>query len=149
MAETIVPVITDAGEIWGRDAIFLTDIDLTEGHLQLKGYLRASACTGLSGDIDSAYTITFPGYLSVKVTELDFDAKEYTSSFDEILNSDEINKLIEMDRAESIYKIDNSYRHFIFRTYDLVFEVISKSFELVIYGEPGAENNATGSPVRT
>ena len=38
--------------------------------------------------------------------------------------------MIKEDKEMHIGKIDNSYKHFVFRTYDTVFEVIGKDYEL-------------------
>ena len=64
--------------------------------------------------------------------ELDFDEVEYKSSFDEIENSIQLNKMFEIDNQNNIKKIDKTYKYYIFRTYDTIFEIIGKDYNLEI-----------------
>ena len=62
--------------------------------------------------------------------EVDYDILDYESSFDQIENSEQIAKMIRADEEMHIRKIDKSYRHFVFQTYNTVFEVIGKDYKL-------------------
>ncbi len=116
-------VLTEIGKIWGRDAIYLDSLQmLNEATFQLKGEITSSE--------NKLYSITFSGVHLFKIIELDYDTTEYTSSFDKVIDSIVLTELIEKDKAEHIGKIDNNYNHYIFRTYDSVFEVICKEYEL-------------------
>lgn len=123
MAENIVPVITDVGKIWGRDAIFLDKVNIiNESTFELGGELNVKDSDGRK------YSLTFKGVHLFKMTELDFSEIEYNSSFDLIENSEQISKMVRADKANHIGKIDLSYKHYVFTTYDTVFEVICKEF---------------------
>ncbi|MFK7970229.1 MAG: hypothetical protein AB8F95_07675 [Bacteroidia bacterium] len=129
--QTVQPTITEVGKIWGRDAIYLDRVNMiNESTFEISGSFNGSLCENLnSGDFKS-FDISFNAVHLFKMIELDFDETEYQSAFDEVLHSEQINHLIALDQARSIGKIDTSYRHFVFRTYDTVFEIICKGFEL-------------------
>jgi hypothetical protein len=133
MTEKIVPIITEVGKIWGRDAIFLDKVNvLNECTFELTGQFIGALCSNLHDDDDRNYKIVFKEVYIFKMIELDFDEIEYQSSFDIIENSKQISKMIEEDKINQIGKIDDTYRHYVFRTYDTVFEIIGKSFQLVL-----------------
>ncbi len=119
----IEPIITEIGIISGRDAIYLNDLTmLNEMTFRLSGKIIRA--------VERKYTITFKKVHLFKIVELDFDEIECQSSFDKVVNSVQLDKMIEVDKQESIGKIDNSFRHYVFRTYDSVFEIICKEFDL-------------------
>lgn len=131
MTQIIIPVITEVGKIWGRDAIFLDKVNvINESTFELIGEFNAALCSNLKGCDDRKYSLTFKGAHLFKMTELDFSEIEYTSSFDLVENSDQVSKMVHADKTEHIGKIDPSYKHYIFTTYDTVFEVICKEFVL-------------------
>jgi hypothetical protein len=130
MTENIIPVITDVGEISGRDAIFLDKVNvINESTFELTGEFNAALCSNLQND-DRKYSLTFKGVHLFKMTELDFCEIEYHSSFDLVENSDQVSKMVHADKTNHIGKIDPSYKHYIFTTYDTVFEVVCKEFAL-------------------
>lgn len=131
MTQNTIPVITDVGKIWGRDAIFLDKVNvINESTFELTGEFNAALCSNLKGSDDRKYSLTFKGVHLFKMTELDFSEIEYNSSFDLIENSDQVSKMVRADKNGHIGKIDPSYKHYIFTTYDTVFEVICKEFDL-------------------
>jgi hypothetical protein len=133
MNENIKPIITEVGLIYGRDAIFLDKVNfINEETFELLGEFSGSLCENLNDNNDVKFKIVFKNVHLFKMTELDFDEVEYKSSFDEIENSIQINKMIEIDNQNNIKKIDKTYKHYIFRTYDTVFEIIGKDYSLEI-----------------
>ncbi len=133
MKENIVPILTEVGKIWGRDAIFLDRVTIiNESTFQLTGEFISDLCSNLRDTHDRKYQITFKGVHLFKMIELDFDEIEYQSSFDLIENSKQLLRMINEDKARHIGKIDATYKHYVFRTYDTVFEIIGKDFELLL-----------------
>jgi hypothetical protein len=131
MKQKIVPIITSVGKIWGRDAIYLGRVNvLNESTFELIGKFNGTLCNNLKDETFQKYQITFKRVHLFKMIELDYDEVEYESSFDQIENSEQIAKMIKEDEERHIGKIDSSYKHFVFRTYDTVFEVIGKDYEL-------------------
>jgi hypothetical protein len=133
MKQEVKPVITTVGKIWGRDAIYLDKVNvINESTFELTGEFNGTLCENLKNEEDKQYQITFKSVRLFIMTELDFNEVEYQSSFDEILNSEQVQKMVKKDSAQHIGKIDDRYKHFVFRTYDTVFEIIGKAFELII-----------------
>ena len=131
MAEKIIPIITEVGKIWGRDAIFLDKVNIiNEATFELSGEFNGKLCSNLPDSSYRGYTITFKNVHLFKMTELDFDEVDYESAFDLIENSEQVLKMMNKDKAHDVGKIDNTYKHYVFRTYDTVFEIIGKDFEL-------------------
>lgn len=63
------------------------------------------------------------------MTDLDCDETEYKSAFDVVENSKEILKMKNKDHSG---KINDNHKHYIFRTYDTVFEIVGKQYELTL-----------------
>lgn len=123
MKQKINSVKTEIGEIWGRDAIYLSDMKMiNEMTFMLTGFITKPS--------EKNYSITFHEVHLFKMIELDFDTIPYKSAFDIIENSQKIEEMVKQDLRMSIGKIDHSYNHYVFRTYDSVFEIIGKNFEL-------------------
>jgi len=119
------PIITEIGKIWGRDAIYLDEMKMiNEMTFQLSGEI--------TNPIEKKYIITFKEVHLFKMIELDFDETEYKSSFDIVENSTQLKNMIKIDDAEHIGKIDSSFKHYVFRTYDTVFEIIGKEYESIL-----------------
>jgi hypothetical protein len=133
--EKNVPVITKAGKIWGRDSIFLGEINfINESEIEIIGSFNGSLCSNLIKGQFFSYRITFKGINLFKMIELDYNESDYQSSFDLIENSKTLKHLIKLDKKQnSGGKIDNTHKHYIFTTYDSVFEIICKNFELEIF----------------
>lgn len=127
--EIIKPVITSLGKIYGRDAIFLKSLEfINETTIKLRGNFNGDLCEKINEDKN--YEIVFQDIISFKMIEFDFDTKPYKSSFVYIENSIELKKLIKIDKEEFINKINDSFKHYIFRAYDSSFEIIAKDFHL-------------------
>ncbi len=133
MVETLTSVITEVGRIYGRDAIYLNRVNfINEETFEIIGFFNGSMCENLNNDSEINFILKFNKVHSFKMLEIDFDEYEYNSSFDVIENSKLLTKMIETDNKYHINKIDNNYKHFIFRTYDTVFEIIGKKFDLIL-----------------
>lgn len=133
MSEIAIPIITEVGKIWGRDAIFLDKVNVVnESTFQLIGEFNGALCSNLKDNEDRKYKITFFHVHLFKMIELDYDDTEYESAFDLLENSKELLKMKNIDKTEHLGKIDDSYKHYIFRTYDTVFEIIGKQYELTL-----------------
>jgi len=131
MKQEIIPIITPVGKIWGRDAIFLDEVKIiNEVTFEIIGEFVGKLCENLKDDTYQKYHITFNSVHLFKMIELDYDEIEYESSFDLVKNSEQILKMIKTDKEMSIGKIDKSYNHYVFRTYDSVFEIIGTGFQL-------------------
>jgi len=121
--EISVPEHTKHGVIRGRDALFLDKIlSLSESELVLTGEINTY------GGSDENYEIEFSGILHMAMTELDFfEGYEGGSSFCVIENSEKIKNF---EKDDSAGKLTKCHRHFVFQTYDTVFEVVAKSYKL-------------------
>jgi hypothetical protein len=125
MRQTVKPIITEVGKIWGRDAIFLDQFTmLSETKFQLKGAFNTSLCSNFETHGYLEYTIVFSEVVFLSMIEHELDDSKYESAFDLVENSKKINNLSKMD------EINNELKHFIFRTYDTVFEIIAMGYKL-------------------
>lgn len=119
-SEIETPIETAIGTIKGR-VIFLDKISF------------ADECTvTINGEIDDhdneyQFEITFNRINFFSSIELDFDIRCFEHSFCEIQNSNKIRKFNLINHSR---KINEKHRHFYFRTYDSVFEIIAESYEL-------------------
>ena len=90
-------------------------------------------CSGASGsekETFKKYKIVFDGVVSLKMIELDFyDSEDGKSSFDLIESSNQIDEMMKKDSAD---KINKTFEHLVFATYDTVFEIVCSKFELDI-----------------
>lgn len=124
------PIRTDIGYLEGRDAIFLDDVVYDKRSLTLKGEFNGDLCTeNIDGYI--GYEIKFNSIYYMRIIELDVSSEflddevfRGRSSFYEIYDSDEIKSVQE---ARNL-----NYRHFMFWTYDDMFEIVCKDYELKI-----------------
>lgn len=124
-------ILEELGKIYGRDAIFLDKIEFENTKIvKLTGEFNASLCENLQKD--SKYELTFHGILAFNIIELDFfDLKNYTSSFEKVINSQ---KLIEFKKSsQGHFKVKNTHQHYIFHTYDDIIEVIASDFKLILH----------------
>jgi hypothetical protein len=143
--QKITPIETEVGFIKGRDAIFLQTLNMVnEATFFITGELIGDLCSKVAKDIELPFSLTFKGVLLFKMIELDFDDFKYASCFDLIENSTKLAAMRERDKATGIGKMDSGvnaegkysddvfHQHFIFRTYDTVFEVVSQHYDFVI-----------------
>ncbi|WP_196889875.1 hypothetical protein [Aureivirga sp. CE67] len=120
-------IIKELGKIWGRDAIYLDKIEFEGTYLiKLIGEINGSLCEIPQKKEWIPYEIIFKGILEFKMTELDlYIDSEYTSSFEKVINSDLINSYKEISD-----KLKETHNHYIFHTYDDVFQIIAEEYEL-------------------
>lgn len=126
-SQRYVPVVTLLGELHGRDAIFLDDIGVGRNALTLRGELNGRLLSPPREDY-IGYTLSFNGLIAFSMTELDACLELGVSSFDEILDSKwlrEIRRKVEPDMLSH-----DGLRHFFVLTYDYVFSVICRGYEL-------------------
>ena len=125
-------IIDELGLIYGRDAIFLDTVLMHDNQVTLKGELTGSLCQNIQADIDIPYQIVFDHVLHFQATELDFypHLAEYTASFEEMTYS----KLMDNYRQIDNNKFTSSHKHYVFYTYDHIFEVIASGFVLTLSG---------------
>ncbi len=122
------PVVTSLGLIEGRDAIFLEEIKLTETAIQISGEIGGGHCTNGEWGDDIPFWITFENIISLRMVELDFyEYLDYESSFDVVENSMEIQRLKEIEGGDQ-GKLTPGHKHYIFATYDSVFDVIAARY---------------------
>lgn len=130
MAQYFEPIETEAGIIFGRDAIFLDEVrvDLSPHTIELSGELNSPLCSKYK-DTDEwiKYSLKFLGVLAFMKTELDLRDYLGKSSFDLVVESDWLKELTEKGDSS---KITAEHKHYIIFTYDDVFDVICQSFEL-------------------
>ena len=125
-------VETKVGIIRGRSSLFLDTLDYRDNALFLYGSLHSSRSPGEEPK-DLYYTIIFRDVLAFQMLELDtWIASDWSenreSSFDEVVNSVWIAKL--GGKAES-----DKNKHYSFRTYDAVFDVVCRKYELQLRKE--------------
>ncbi len=119
------PVETPLGILYGRDAICLDrlDVDINQDTLTLQGDFNGRlASKPVDGQV--AYSLVFAGVLAFKVIELDSWDFNSASSFDKVVNSEW--------RDDLGGKVDQSYKHYLIQTYDLVIDVVCRRFKLTI-----------------
>ena len=147
MTEKFTPIETEVGFLEGRDAIYypkLTSVSDYEYCItgQLNGY-NCSKVADKDKEADIPFSLTFKGVLWLTLQELDFYV-DNESCFDLIENSSKLAQLRAHDKRTGIGKIDRGYdkngkfsdeiyhQHFVLATYDIVYEVIAQSYDLVL-----------------
>lgn len=130
-----VPIITELGKIWGRDAIYLDEMRQVGAQLVFTGEINGGLCGhNYLGDDFYKYKLTFSLVQAYSYRELDICDWEYTSSFSEIEDSDWVREL-GLDRNDKWEKqYGKGYCHFLLFTYDDVYSILAKRFELVVDG---------------
>lgn len=119
--EKIIGIETDYGIIEGRDGIYLDSISYpSETELILKGEFSTNQ------DFKK-YEIKFSGIIYLNSIELDFDERVSMASFGFIDNSALIIKFRQIDHSS---KLNLKHKHFYFRTYDTVFEIVAENYGL-------------------
>lgn len=155
MAELIEPVETSVGVVCGRDGFYLDEIDFNynRGAVRFTGEINGNLCSRNINVEWIEYSLVFFGVLWLNMTNTDFVTKEsfFTSengrsvgrqewdeaispiqkrsSFAVVIDSSWLAYLSQLDSAD---KITSEHRHYIFRTYDYTFELISSKYELTI-----------------
>ena len=125
--ETYQPVETQIGFLWGRDAIYLTEVHYDGHDLLLEGSINGHLATKTT-EKWLRYAIVFSGVLAFRSVELDSwhhlysPAKIEKTSFAEVINS--------RWKTDLGGKVTPSDKHFYFSTYDDVFDIICRDFVL-------------------
>ncbi len=84
-------IIEKTGKLSGRDAIYLDEVEFTScRELILKGEFNGSLCEKKQTQKWIGFNLSFYSVLFFNVIELDFYQGELSSSFDQILNSNQI-----------------------------------------------------------
>ena len=125
--ENRIAIETEIGILYGRDAIYL-DLLLQEfSKLEFEGEFNTHLCSKYSGQSNRIkYNIEFFNIIFFASWELDNyqDELKMASSFDIINNSNFIKK----------FNIKNK-KHFVFSTYDFIYEIIAEDYQLVLKDE--------------
>ncbi len=112
-------IIKELGLIYGRDAIHLDEVAFEKGfnNVKLIGVFDGVLCENIKKDEWIKYTIIFKDIIDFRIVKENyFDDSEYTSSFEKILKSEK-----------------NKWKnHYIFHTYDDIFEIIASEFEIIL-----------------
>ena len=123
------PILTALGKLDGRNAIYLDDVrqSFSLNKLTFIGELNGKLCSNnVSGYRWYSYELTFDLIQAYDCRELELCKWNTDSSFDEIIDSELIAEL----------KLgEKGYRHYILSTYDYVYRIICKGFELKITGQ--------------
>lgn len=121
--EKLIGIKTKFGIIEGRDGIYLDSMSYpNESELILKGEFNIN-----SEEIN--YEIKFFGIVHLCLIELDFDERSQMVSFGVINDSELIRKYKQLDHSS---KLKSNHKHFYFRTYDSVFELVAENYKLNI-----------------
>lgn len=118
---------TQLGYINGRDTIYLENIENSLFPLQLKllGEISGNGCSLEKWKNEFLkYELFFSSVAMYNCFELDYFPykKQLKSSFDEIVNSEWLEKL----------QLTETHKHFVVSTYDHIFEIIAKEYDLKI-----------------
>jgi len=133
-----VPISTEIGTLCGRDAIYLDGVAVSDNcnTLELSGEFNC-ALASKPPPVPArwqAYQLRFRGVLAYQVVELDTwesaaGGSWPESSFDEVSESEWLARI-----RGPMSRVAPQHRHFVFRTYDRVFEVVCTMFELTMKG---------------
>jgi hypothetical protein len=130
MKEQLVPCTTAVGTIQGRDAFFLDAIEhaFTPVRVRFRGELNNSLCSApASANEFTPYILSFYDVLAFKMEEIDFSTRRNRSSFAEVKPSLWLEWLDTQDKARQIV---STHKHFFLVTYDYIFDIIAKRYEL-------------------
>jgi hypothetical protein len=110
----------------GRNAIYLdeTEVSLFPNEIKFRGEINSSRCSNItSTEKFIKYELTFKSIVKYECCLLDYynDEKLLKSSFDEVLNSE----MVKMNSLEV-------HKHYIFATYDQIFEILATGYELIL-----------------
>lgn len=122
--------ITTVGVIRGRDALFLDEAHYlpTSLRLVLRGDLTCSLCSLPPATTNfTPYELSFLGVCAFQVVELELNGWQGESSFDEVHQSIWLTQLSLQDHQQTL---NPKHRHYAVQTYDYVFNVIAKSYQL-------------------
>lgn len=118
---------TVVGILQGRNALYLDEAKQTFSPplIAFKGVLSAPRCSNYQGaERFPIYEASFADCRYFTCVEIDRykNEKYLTSSFDLVLNSDLLESL----------KLSGSHQHYIFATYDFIYEIVATNFTLTV-----------------
>ena len=131
MKETII--LKELGKIYGRDAVYLDEINFTEPKkIVLKGEFNSSLCEKkITKNKFIPFFLTFKQVLHFSMTEVDF-VKYDGSNVGNISKVKDSPKIKEFSKRIEAHKLTNNHIHYVIETYDYVVEIIAISFDLEI-----------------
>lgn len=129
-----VPIETDAGVIRKRDGIFLDRVQDDGYHIIFSGEINKTVVSNnRSGKEWLPYTLTFQGVLASFSCELDTYENLGDVSYHESSDFDLIEESAWLQSLPVRKDYDKgSYRHYRLVTYDTVYNIIAKNYELLI-----------------
>lgn len=139
MAQQFEPIETQVGIISGRDAFYLDNIHFEyigkQGTtIRFEGSINGNLCSHNEKNLEwLKYTLVFPHVLVFQMVELDFSDFSGMASFVQVIDSDWIAECRAFDTAS---KVSYEHNHYIFETYDDVFDIVSRGYELNISESP-------------
>lgn len=141
--ERSVPIETDVGIITMRDGIFLDQVQSDGYHMTFTGDINGALATNHTGEKEwFPYTLTFHGVLACLSCELDTYEGMGDSSFP---GSSDFDIIAESAWLQSLpirkdYDKDH-YHHYRLATYDMIYNIIAKDYELDIDMERNRKTN--------
>ena len=123
-----VPVLTILGVLNGRNAIYLDDVkqSFSPNQLLFIGEINGKLCSNNASEYRwYSYEVCFNLIQAYDCRELEVCKWKTESSFDEIIDSELIAEL---------KLAPKDYKHYILSTYDYVYSIVSRGFELQITG---------------
>ncbi|MCY1020635.1 hypothetical protein [Pyxidicoccus sp. MSG2] len=131
--ERAEPVMTELGSLWGRDTLFLDEVDYNHRGqcLTLRGTLDGMHTSVAHPSSDIPFEFRFRQFVLVQVTELDISGFmgrfKGRGIFFELKNSRWLAEARQLGHSD---KATPKHRHYIVATYDDVFEVVCTSVEI-------------------
>ncbi|MBG9796038.1 hypothetical protein ABD76_27830 [Paenibacillus dendritiformis] len=119
-----IPIYTQLGIINGRDGIYLDKMHQDLNQLTFIGDINGKLCTNNElGYRWYSYKLVFNHVQAYDCRGLDICRWKVVSSLDEVKNSDVLKEV----------KLDGKgYNHYILSTYDYIYSIIAKGFEMEI-----------------
>lgn len=123
---TTKSIITEIGIIEGRDAILLDGVLQCNAEVLLEGRINAALCSRPTNNARWVpYRISFIGVKAFDCREVEISDWRNPSSFCEIVDSEWLGRL----------GLRAPCRHYVFATYDYVYEVAAKEYRLSLASE--------------
>ncbi|HEX9059665.1 MAG TPA: hypothetical protein VF941_05770 [Clostridia bacterium] len=122
------PIVTELGMLEGRDGFYLDDViqSFSPNKLTFIGEINGKLCTNNpTGHKWFTYELSFNLIQAFDCRELEICKWKVESSFDEIQDSELITELGLCGKG---------YQHYTLSTYDYMYSIIAKGYELKITG---------------
>ncbi|MGG4345663.1 hypothetical protein [Paenibacillus lautus] len=120
---------TELGVISGRDAIYLDKLNFTStNEVELIGEINASLCSQVNDEKYIPYKFIVKGIYYFNMVELDIS---YTNVLRDVEVNSSLIEVIGSDLLTTIKEVRGlNLRHLIICTYDEIFEIACKAFEM-------------------